>query len=60
MYDSVDLLLTLQNPNGGFASYELVRAPIWIEQLNAAEVFGASYSNIRPCFTAVNCPQAIL
>jgi squalene cyclase len=59
MYDSVDLLLTLQNPNGGFASYELVRAPIWIEQLNAAEVFGASYSNIHSFFTIFTYSQAI-
>ncbi|KAF8889368.1 terpenoid cyclases/protein prenyltransferase alpha-alpha toroid, partial [Infundibulicybe gibba] len=32
MCDAVDVMLTLQNPNGGFASYEL-----W---LNPAEVFG--------------------
>lgn len=30
----------MQNPNGGFASYELVRAPQWLEYLNPAEVFG--------------------
>ncbi|KAJ7576848.1 terpenoid cyclases/protein prenyltransferase alpha-alpha toroid [Mycena floridula] len=40
MCDSVDLMLTLQNPNGGFASYELVRGPRWMELLNPAEVFG--------------------
>ena len=40
MFDSVDLLLTLQNPDGGFASYELIRGPSWLERLNPAEVFG--------------------
>lgn len=40
MCDSVDLLLTLQNPDGGFASYELIRGPRWLEWLNPAEVFG--------------------
>ncbi|KAJ7880320.1 terpenoid cyclases/protein prenyltransferase alpha-alpha toroid [Mycena olivaceomarginata] len=40
IYDAVDLLLTLQNPNGGFASYELIRGPWWLELLNPAEVFG--------------------
>ncbi|KAJ7224460.1 terpenoid cyclases/protein prenyltransferase alpha-alpha toroid [Mycena pura] len=40
IYDAVDILLTLQNPNGGFASYELVRGPKWLELLNPAEVFG--------------------
>jgi lanosterol synthase len=38
--DAVDVLLTLQNPSGGFASYELVRGPAWLELLNPAEVFG--------------------
>jgi lanosterol synthase len=32
--------MSMQNPNGGFASYELVRGPWWLEWLNAAEVFG--------------------
>ena len=38
--DSVDTLLTMQNADGGFASYELIRAGPWLESLNAAEVFG--------------------
>jgi lanosterol synthase len=40
MFDAVDIMLSLQNPSGGFASYELVRGPWWVEWLNAAEVFG--------------------
>ncbi|KAJ9099208.1 hypothetical protein QFC21_004088 [Naganishia friedmannii] len=38
--DCADLLLTMQNPNGGFASYELVRGSNKLEWLNTAEVFG--------------------
>lgn len=38
--DCVDLLLTMQNPDGGFASYELVRGNKKLEWLNTAEVFG--------------------
>ena len=38
--DAVDVLLSLQNPDGGFASYELIRAPHLMEYLNPAEVFG--------------------
>ncbi len=30
----------MQNRDGGFASYELVRGPGWLESLNPAEVFG--------------------
>ncbi len=32
--------MTMQNRDGGFASYELVRGPRWLELLNPAEVFG--------------------
>ncbi|KAL1710959.1 terpenoid cyclases/protein prenyltransferase alpha-alpha toroid [Schizophyllum commune] len=36
----VDRLLTMQNPGGGYASYEAIRGPQWMELLNPAEVFG--------------------
>ena len=39
--DTLHLLLGMQNPSGGFASYELIRAGPWLERLNAmAEVLG--------------------
>ena len=38
--DSIDTLLTMQNPSGGFASYEPTRGSEFLEYLNAAEVFG--------------------
>jgi lanosterol synthase len=38
--DAVDTMLSLQNSDGGFASYELIRAGSWSEYLNPAEVFG--------------------
>ncbi|KAI0319638.1 terpene synthase [Amylostereum chailletii] len=40
MQDAVDTLLSMQNPDGGFASYELVRGSQMLEWLNPAEVFG--------------------
>ena len=40
LFDAVDTLLTMQNRDGGIASYELVRGPSWLESLNPAEVFG--------------------
>jgi lanosterol synthase len=49
LFDAVDTLLTMQNHDGGFASYELVRGPNWLEWLNPAEVFGKFY----PPITAV-------
>ncbi|KAF9972123.1 Lanosterol synthase (Oxidosqualene--lanosterol cyclase) [Actinomortierella ambigua] len=37
---AVDIVLPMQNANGGFASYESVRGPAWLEWINPAEVFG--------------------
>lgn len=33
-------MLSLQNPDGGFAAYELIRGPSLLEAINPAEVFG--------------------
>ena len=38
--DTVDLLLSMQNPGGGYASYETINGPSVLEWLNPAEVFG--------------------
>jgi lanosterol synthase len=40
--DAVDVMLSMQNADGAFASYELIRGPLWLERLNPAEVFGMS------------------
>jgi lanosterol synthase len=40
IFDAINILLSLQNSNGGFASYELQRGPEWLELLNPAQVFG--------------------
>ena len=40
MRDCIDTILSMQNPNGGYASYELKRGSDRMEYLNAAEVFG--------------------
>lgn len=42
LYDAVDVLLSMQNSSGGFASYETIRGPQLVELLNPAEVFGTS------------------
>jgi lanosterol synthase len=47
--DCVDVLLTMQNKNGGFASYELVRGTSFMELLNCAEVFGTSRCFVDVC-----------
>ena len=40
MCRAVDVLLSMQNAEGGFASYELIRGSPLLEMLNPAEVFG--------------------
>lgn len=39
MCEAIDVILSLQNPNGGFASYELIRGTKYMELINPAEVF---------------------
>ncbi|XP_012461135.1 cycloartenol synthase 2 isoform X1 [Gossypium raimondii] len=40
LYEAVNVILSLQNNSGGFASYELTRSYAWLEILNPAELFG--------------------
>lgn len=40
LYDAVNVILSLQNDDGGFATYELTRSYPWLELLNPAETFG--------------------
>ncbi|TEB29090.1 lanosterol synthase [Coprinellus micaceus] len=59
--DAIDTILSLQNGDGGFASYELIRAGSWMENLNPAEVFGkimVEY-NYPECTTSAITPLAI-
>lgn len=37
---TADLLLSFQNKDGGWASYELTRGPGWLEKINPSEIFG--------------------
>ncbi|KAK4432731.1 Cycloartenol synthase [Sesamum alatum] len=39
LYNAVDLILSLQNSSGGFASYELTRSYAWLEMINPVETF---------------------
>jgi len=57
--DAVELLLSLQNKDGGWATYELKRGPNWLELLNPSDVFGdimVDYSYVE-CTSA--CVQAL-
>ncbi|PBK72268.1 terpene synthase [Armillaria solidipes] len=54
--DAVDVLLSMQNADGGYASYERVRGPRWLELLNPAEVFG----DIMIDYTYPECTTSVI
>jgi lanosterol synthase len=39
MYEAVNVLLSLQNSDGGFSGYESIRGPTWLELFNPSQVF---------------------
>lgn len=51
---SVELMLSLQNPDGGWATYELTRGPAWLEALNASDCF----RDIMIDYSYVECTSA--
>ncbi|KAF5738511.1 cycloartenol synthase 2-like isoform X2 [Tripterygium wilfordii] len=55
LYDAVDFILSLQNSNGGFASYELTRSYAWLEMINSAE----SFADIMIDYQYVECTSAV-
>ena len=54
MYDAVNVLLSYQNVDGGWATYENNRGFGWYEQLNPSEVFG----DIMIDYSYVECSMA--
>ncbi|KAF4403137.1 hypothetical protein G4B88_027908, partial [Cannabis sativa] len=54
--DAVHLILSLQNKNGGFATYELTRSYAWLEMINPAETFG----DIIIDYQYVECTAAVI
>lgn len=48
------MLLSMQNTDGGWATYELKRAPDWVELINPAEV----YRDIMVDYSYVECTSA--
>jgi lanosterol synthase len=54
--NAVNILLSMQNQDGGFASYEKIRGPAWLEWLNPAEVFG----NIMIEYSYPECTTSVL
>ncbi|KAK8581347.1 hypothetical protein V6N13_144376 [Hibiscus sabdariffa] len=56
LYDAVNVILSLQNADGGFATYELTRSYQWLELINPAETFG----DIVIDYPYVECTSAVI
>ncbi|XP_045819042.1 cycloartenol synthase-like [Trifolium pratense] len=56
LYDAVNVILSLQNEDGGLATYELTRSYKWLEIINPAETFG----DIVIDYTYVECTSAAI
>ncbi len=54
--DAVKLLLSMQNPDGGWATYELMRGPAWVELLNPSNCF----RDIMVDYSYVECTSACI
>lgn len=54
--EAIDLMLTFQSDDGGWASYEKRRGPFWLEHLNPSEVFG----EIMVDYSYVECTSSTI
>lgn len=61
---AVEYILSLQNPDGGWPTYEPARGPAWLEKLNFSDIFDSlmvDYSSVEPtasCVTALRHHRA--
>ncbi|KAM0755369.1 terpene synthase [Meredithblackwellia eburnea MCA 4105] len=56
LQDSIDFILTYQNPDGGFSSFEPIRGPSYLELLNTSELF----ARIMTDYSYPECTTACL
>lgn len=54
--EAVDLLLEMQNKDGGWATYETTRSYNWLEKLNPSEVF----ADIMQDYSWTECSSAVV
>jgi 2,3-oxidosqualene cyclase len=57
---AVELLLSLQNRDGGWATYEPTRAPRWLERVNASDVFANTMVDVSHVECTSSCVQALV
>jgi lanosterol synthase len=57
---AVDVILSLQNADDGWATYENTRGPAWLERLNPSEIFGGIMIDYSYPECTSSCIQALL
>ena len=50
LYQAAEFILSRQNRDGGFGTYERARSPAWLEKLNPTEMYA-------DCMTDLSCPE---
>ncbi|KAK8450401.1 hypothetical protein SEVIR_6G021300v4 [Setaria viridis] len=56
LHDAVNILLSLQNPNGGYGTWELARTYPWMEIFNMTEI----YADIMVEHQYVECTSSVI
>jgi len=57
--DAINVILSFQNDDGGWATYENTRGPSWLEYINPAEVFGGIMIDYSYVELSSACIQAM-
>jgi squalene/oxidosqualene cyclase-like protein len=52
--EAIDIILSMQNKDGGWATYELTRGPAWLERFNPSDCF----ADIMVDYSYVECTSA--
>ncbi len=58
--DSLRIILSMQNEDGGFSSYESARTGSWIEILNPASIFGDIMTDVSYVECTSSCLQFLI
>jgi squalene/oxidosqualene cyclase-like protein len=60
LFDAVNVILSFQNSDGSWATYELTRGPVWLELLNPSEIFGGIMIDYGYTECTSACVQALI
>jgi lanosterol synthase len=59
LYQAVEFILSRQNPDGGFSTYERTRGPAWLEKLNPTEMYAGCMTDFSHPEPSASCVSAL-